>query len=156
MAGSRIPEGFHTLTPYIVVDGAAAAIELYKKALGAELVSSSPTPDGKIMNAQLRIGNSMLMLNDEFPDYGVTGPAKIGGTAVTMHMYVEDVDAAWQQAVDAGFQVAMPLENQFWGDRYGQLKDPFGHSWSLASRMEEVSQEEMERREAAYAEKHHS
>ncbi|MGV3617777.1 MAG: VOC family protein [Fimbriimonas sp.] len=151
MAGSRIPGGFHTLTPYIVVDGAAEAIEVYKKALGAELVSESKMPDGKLMNAQLRIGNSMLMLNDEFPDYGALGPAKVGGTSVTIHMYVEDVDAVWQQAIDAGFTVEMPLDNQFWGDRYGQLKDPFGHSWSLASRVEEVSQEEMDRREAEYA-----
>ena len=149
---SPIPEGFHTLTPYLVVDGAAAAIELYQKALGAEVVSSSPTPDGKIMNAQLKIGNSMLMLNDEFPDYGVFGPKKVGSTSVTIHMYVEDVDAAWQRAVDAGFEVAMPLENQFWGDRYGQLKDPFGHSWSLASRVEAVDPAEMEKREAEYGE----
>jgi len=147
---SRIPEGFHTLTPYLVVDGAADAIALYQKAFGAEVVSSSPTPDGKIMNAQLRIGDSMLMLNDEFPDYGVVGPKKIGNTAVTIHMYVEDVDAAWQRAVDAGMEVAMPLENQFWGDRYGQLKDPFGHSWSLASRVEDLTPEEMARREAEF------
>lgn len=143
MAVSPIPEGFNTLTPYIVVDGAEAAAELYVKGLGAEIKSINKDPDGKVMNAQLRIGNSMLMLNDEYPDWGALGPKKIGGTAVTIHIYVEDVDVAWQKALDAGFEVAMPLAVQFWGDKYGLLKDSFGHSWSMASRVEELSEEEM-------------
>ncbi|AIE86275.1 VOC family protein [Fimbriimonas ginsengisoli] len=133
---SRIPAGFHTLTPYIVVDDAKAAIELYKAAFGAEVTSLANTPDGKVMNAQLKIGDSMLMLNDEFPEHGVVGPKKIGGTAVTLHMYVEDVDAAWERAVAAGLEVGFPLADQFWGDRYGQLKDSFGHSWSMASKLQ--------------------
>jgi PhnB protein len=143
---SPIPEGFNSLTPYLIVDGADAAIELYKKALGAEVVSVHKMPDGKVLNAQLKIGNSMLMLNDEWPDYGALGPKKIGNTAVTIHVYVEDVDASWQKALDAGFEVSMPLANQPWGDRYGSLKDPFGHSWSMATHLEEVSEEEMMRR----------
>ncbi|QYK52924.1 MAG: VOC family protein [Fimbriimonadaceae bacterium] len=138
-----IPEGFNTITAYLIVDGADAAIELYKKALGAEVMSVHKMPDGKVLNAQLRIGSSMLMLNDEWPDWGAIGPKKIGNTAVTMHLYVEDVDAAWQRAVDAGFEVSMPLDNAPWGDRYGSLKDPFGHSWSMATHIEDVSEEEL-------------
>jgi len=153
MSVSRIPEGFHTITPYLVVDGADAAIELYQRALGAVVVEVSRMPDGKLMNAQLRIGNSMLMLNDEFPDYGALGPKKVGGTSVTLHLFTEDVDALWAQATAAGFQVEMPLENQFWGDRYGQLKDPFGHSWSLASRITNLTPEEMRAAEAEFTAK---
>jgi len=138
-----IPEGFHTITAYLIVDGADAAIELYQKALGAEVVNVVKMQDGKVLNAQLRIGNSMLMLNDEWPDWGAIGPKKIGNTAVTMHLYVNDVDSAWQRAVDAGFEVSMPLDNAPWGDRYGSLKDPFGHSWSLATHIEDVSDEEL-------------
>ncbi len=141
-----IPEGFHTITAYLIVDGADAAIELYKNALGAKVIDVVKMPDGKVMNAQLQIGNSMLMLNDEFPDWGAIGPKKIGNTAVTMHMYVEDVDAVWAQAVAAGFEVSMPLDNAPWGDRYGSLKDPFGHSWSLATHIEDVSPEELAER----------
>jgi uncharacterized glyoxalase superfamily protein PhnB len=145
---SRIPEGFNTLTPYIVVDGAEAAVELYQKALGAEVKSVHKTPDGKVLNAQLKIGNSMLMLNDEWPDYGSVGPNKIGNSAVTIHMYVEDVDSLWKQAVDAGFEVAMPIGDQPWGDRYGSLKDPFGHKWSMSTHIEDVNEEELARRMA--------
>jgi len=143
---SSIPAGFNTLTPYIIVDGAEAAIELYQKALGAEVVSVHKTPTGQVMNAQLKIGNSMIMLNDEFPDWGAIGPKKIGNTAVTIHIYTEDVDALWKQATEAGFEVSMPLDNQPWGDRYGSLKDPFGHSWSMATHLEEVSEEELAER----------
>lgn len=143
MAVSPIPAGFNTLTPYIVVPGAEEAAALYVKALGAEITSLSKGPDGKVMNAQLKIGNSMLMLNDEYPDWGVFGPGKYGGTAVTIHMYVEDVDSAWQRAIDAGFEVAMPLAVQFWGDKYGSLKDPYGHSWSMATHVEDLTEEEM-------------
>lgn len=141
-----IRAGFHTLTPYLIVDGAAAAIDLYQRALGADVMSVAKTPDGKVMNAQLRIGDSMLMLNDEFPDYGAIGPKKIGNTAVTIHIYTNDVDALWKRAVDAGFEVRMPLDNQPWGDRYGSLADPFGHSWSMATHVEDVSDEELDRR----------
>src|SRR3954469_24686191 len=102
-----IPAGFNTLTPYMIVDGAERAIELYQRALGAEVVSMVKSPTGKVMNAQLRLGNSMVMLNDEFPDFGALGPNKIGGTAVTIHIYVEDVDALWKQATEAGFEIKM-------------------------------------------------
>ena len=119
---------------------------LYEKALGAKVANVSRGPNGKVLNAQLKIGNSMLMLNDEWPDYGAIGPKKIGNTAVTIHIYVEDVDALWKQATEAGFEVGMPLGNMPWGDRYGSLKDPFGHSWSMATKLEEVSEEEFAER----------
>lgn len=141
-----IPEGFTTLTPYLIVDGAEAAIELYQKGLGATVLGVVKGPDGKVLNAQLQIGNAMLMLNDEFPDWGAIGPKKIGNTAVTMHMYVEDAQAAWDKALAAGFEVSMPLQVQPWGDLYGSLRDPFGHSWSIATHVEEVSEEEFEKR----------
>ncbi|HWD39855.1 MAG TPA: VOC family protein [Fimbriimonas sp.] len=141
-----VRSGFHTITPYLIVDGADAAIELYEKALGAEVLSVHKMPNGKVLNAQLKIGDSMLMLNDEWPDYGAIGPKKIGNTAVTIHLYVDDVDALWKKATAAGFEVGMPLDNQPWGDRYGSLKDPFGHSWSMATHKEDVSEEELARR----------
>lgn len=144
MAVSKIREGFNTLSPYLVVDGAEKAIEFYKKALGAEVVDVSKGPDGKVYNAQLKFGNSMLMLNDEFPDYGSVGPNKLGGSPVTIHMSVEDVDSLWKKAVDAGCEVTMPLADQFWGDRYGSLKDPFGHKWSMSTHIADPTPEEME------------
>src|SRR4051812_41402933 len=121
MAVQKIREGFSTLSPYLVVDGAEKAIEFYQKALGAKVVDVSKGPDGKVYNAQLKFGNCMLMLNDEFPDYGSVGPNKLGGSAVTIHMSVEDVDMLWKSATDAGMEVTMPLADQFWGDRYGSL-----------------------------------
>jgi PhnB protein len=149
---SPVPSGFNTLTPYIIVENADAAIELYQKALGAEVLSVHHTPDGKVMNAQLRIGDSILMLNDEWPDYGAIGPKKIGNTPVTLHLYVKDVDRAWKRALDAGFEVGgMPLADQPWGDRYGSLKDPFGHSWSIATHIEDVPEEELAKRMASVA-----
>jgi PhnB protein len=149
MSVSSVPSGFNTLTPYLIVDGADAAVELYQRALGAEVVSVHRMANGQVLNAQLRIGNSMLMLNDEWPDYGALGPNKIGNTAVTIHIYVDDVDALWKRATEAGFEVRMPLENQPWGDRYGSLKDSFGHSWSIATHVEDVSEEELARRFAS-------
>lgn len=131
---SKTPAGFNTLSAYIVVDNAAAAIELYQNGFGAELISQAPVPEtGKIMNAQMRIGDSMLMLMDEFPDHNSMGPNKRGGTSVTLHLYVDDVDSAYQQAVNAGFTAAMPPSDMFWGDRWGLLTDPFGHAWSMAT-----------------------
>lgn len=139
-----IPTGFHTLTPYLIVENAMEAIELYKKALNAEVIDVAAGPDGRVMNAQLKIGNSMLMLNDEFPEFGAVGPNKLGGTAVTMHMYVEEgVDELFSQAVAAGFTVSMPLGDQFWGDRYGSLKDPYGHSWGIGTKVADVSPEQI-------------
>jgi len=138
-----IPKDMHTITPHLVCDGAADAIEFYKKAFNAVEHARMQTPDGKIMHAMLTIGDSHLMLVDEFPDYGSVGPNKLKGTPVTLHMYVQDVDQAFAQAVDAGATVKMAVENQFWGDRYGIVTDPFGHSWSLATHVKDVTPEEM-------------
>ena len=128
-----VPEGFHTITPHIVVKGAARAIEFYAKAFGAQEHGRHQMPDGTIMHAALKIGDSMIMLNDEFPDMNVRGPLSIGGTAVTIHLYVPDVDQAFDRAVKAGAKVTFPLADQFWGDRYGQLTDPFGFTWSIGA-----------------------
>ena len=138
-----IPKDMHTITPHLVCDGAAAAIEFYKKAFNAVEAARLQTPDGKIMHAMVRIGDSNVMLVDEFPDYGSIGPNKLKGTPVTLHMYVQDVDQMFAQAVAAGATVKMPLDNQFWGDRYGIVTDPFGHSWSLASHVSDVTPEQM-------------
>ncbi|HKS72632.1 MAG TPA: VOC family protein [Terriglobales bacterium] len=142
-----IPEGFHTLTPHLVVKGAEQAIEFYQKALGAQLLGKHAGPGGKIIHALLQIGDSKLMLADEFPEFGSLGP-QAGGTAVSIHVYVDDVNNAWERAVAAGAQVRMPLMDQFWGDRYGQVVDPFGHLWSLGSRVKIMTPEEMERAQA--------
>src|SRR5512140_25382 len=120
MKGKAIPDGFHTLTPYLCVKDAAKAIEFYQKAFGAEQVHVSRTPDGKVMNAQLRIGDSMLMLNDEFPPF-CQSPQSLGGTPASVHIYVEDADKLFNQAVAAGATAQMPLVDAFWGDRYGNL-----------------------------------
>ena len=138
-----IPEGFHTLTPHLVVRGAADAIEFYRKAFGAEEIRRMPGPDGKLMHAELNIGDSRLMLADEFPDWGAVGPESIGGSPVTLSLYVEDCDAMFNQAVGAGATVRMPLADQFWGDRYGQLTDPFGHIWAVCTNIKELSSDEI-------------
>lgn len=141
---SKIPNGFHTLTPYIVVKQAPQAIEFYKKAFGAKLIEKHDTEDGKVMHAQLQIGDSMLMLSDEFPEpqgCGMAAPATSKGIAVALHLYVDDVDTVFKKAVQAGAKVVMPVEDQFWGDRFGQLEDPFGHRWSLATPIAQPSHE---------------
>lgn len=140
-----IPEGFHTITPHIVVKGAAAAIEFYKKAFGAEEVCRMNGPDGKsVMHAEIKIGDSRLMLAEEWPGEGMPkSPATLGGSAVTVHLYVSDVDAAFKKATDAGATPTMPPMDAFWGDRYGKLKDPFGHDWGMATHIEDVPPEEM-------------
>jgi len=133
-----VPEGFHTLTPYLVVKECAKAIEFYKQAFGAKEKTVHYGEDKhKIIHADLQIGDSILMLNDEFPEHGALSPLSPGGgsQSCTIHIYVNDVDTLWKSAVEAGAQVLMPLDNQFWGDRYGMLKDPFGHKWSLASKL---------------------
>jgi PhnB protein len=145
-----IPEGFHTLTPHLVVKGASQAIEFYKKALGAEEIVRMPGPDGKsVMHAELKIGDSRLFLVDEFPDMGALGPHGIGGTPVTIHVYVEDADAIFNQAVAAGAEVRMPIADAFWGDRYGLIVDPFGHKWSFATHKEDLTPEEIAKRAQA-------
>ena len=142
-----IPEGFHTLTPHLVVKGASKAIDFYKKAFSAEEIRRMPGPDGKsIMHAELKIGNSRLMLVDEFPGMNARGPESIGGTPVTIHMFVEDADTVFNRAVNAGAQVRMPLADMFWGDRYGVLTDPFGHLWSIATHKEDLAPEEIRKR----------
>ena len=142
-----IPSGFHTLTPHLVVKGASKAIEFYKKAFGAEEIGRVAGPDGKsLIHADLRIGDSHFFLVDEFPEMDCRGPESIGGTPVTIHTYVEDVDAAFGKAVAAGAQVKMPLSDMFWGDRYGVLADPFGHAWSIATHNADVTPEEIGKR----------
>lgn len=141
---------FPTLTPYIVVKDAAAAIAFYEKALGAKVRDVSNGPDGKVMNAQLVIGDSVLMLNDEYPEYGSTAPAPGDRVFVTIHISSKSVDADWQRAVDAGVQVTMPLEDMFWGDRYGQFTCPFGYKWSMSQRVKNPTKEEMDAAMAAF------
>lgn len=145
-----IPDGYRTITPYIRVKGAADAIAFYKKAFGAEEVMRMPGPDGKgIMHAEIRIGDSMLMMSDEFKEYGSLGPQSLGGTTCALHLYVPDCDAAFKRATEAGCQVTMPLTNMFWGDRFGKLKDPFGHEWSISTHVEDVPEAEMGKRAEA-------
>ena len=138
-----IPDGFHTITPHIVCRDAAKALEFYREAFGASEIHRALTPDGKIMHAAMKIGNSMLMVVDEFPEWKCLGPQSIGGTGVTMHMYVEDADALYNRAVKAGAKVTMPINDAFWGDRYGQIQDPFGHSWSIATHTHDYTPEQM-------------
>jgi PhnB protein len=141
-----IPEGYNTLSPYLAVDDAAAAIEFYKNAFGAEETMRMEWGEGRIGHAELKIGDSHVMLSDPFPQATTKSPKELGGTTGTVFMYVEDVDAVVQQAVDAGATVTMEVEDMFWGDRFGSITDPFGHSWSIATHVEDVPPEEMEER----------
>jgi len=138
-----IPEGMHTVTPHLICAGAADAIAFYKKAFGAVETGRLPGPNGKIVHASLRIGDSAIMLMDEAPEWKSLGPRALKGTPVTLHLYVEDVDAVAARAVKAGAKTVMPVEDMFWGDRYGIVEDPFGHHWSIATHVREVSREEM-------------
>ncbi len=138
-----IPKGHHTVTPSLFVAGAAKAIDFYKKALGAEEVMRFPAPDGTIMHAEIRIGDSIIMLGDEMPDQGGRGPKSIGGTPVSFFVFGENVDAAWKRAVDAGAKPIVPLADQFWGDRTGCLEDPFGHQWWLAQHIQDLTPEQI-------------
>jgi PhnB protein len=148
---NAIPPGFHTVTPYLTLNGAADALEFYKKAFEAKELARETTPDGKVIHGRVRIGDSIIMMSDEFPGSDTKSPKSIGGTTGTLHIYSKNVDSLWQRAVSAGAKVAMPLDNQFWGERYGQLVDPFGHRWSLSMRIK-MSPKEMEaKRQAAMA-----
>ncbi len=148
---SPAPPGFRSVTPYLVINGAARALDFYKKALGAKELDREALPDGKLMHARIRIGDSIVMLSDEFEGSDMKSPTSAGTTTVTLHVYTKDVDKLWKQAVAAGAKVVMPLDNQFWGERYGQLADPFGHRWSLSKRIK-MSHVEMEaKRQAAMA-----
>jgi PhnB protein len=140
-----VPEGIHTLTPHIVVRGAARAAEWYAEALGAEEQSRIPVPGGKLMSVELRFGDSTVMVADEFPEMGVLSPESVGGAYGTLHLATEDVDALWERAVGAGAEVLHPLGDTFWGDRFGQIVDPFGHRWGVAQRVREVPHEEVVR-----------
>jgi PhnB protein len=138
-----IPEGMHSLTPHLVCAGAGAAIDFYVKAFNAVEVMRMPGPDGRLMHGAVKIGDSMLMLVDEMPEYGALGPKSLKGSPVTIHLCVENVDATVEQAVAAGCTVTMPVADMFWGDRYGQIEDPFGHKWSVATHIRDVTPEEM-------------
>ena len=152
MATQPVPEGYHTVAPYLAVEDAARAIEFYTQAFGAKEVVRMDAPGGKIGHAELEIGDSRIMLSDPFPQSSTKPPKDLGGTSFSVMMYVEDVDAAFKRAVDAGASVSMELSDMFWGDRFGSVTDPFGHSWSLATHVEDVPPEEMaERAKAAMA-----
>jgi PhnB protein len=146
-----IPDGYPRVTPYLCIDGASAAIDFYGKIFGATERMRMPTPDGKIGHAELLIGDSVLMLSDEFPDMGIRSPGAVGGTSVTLSVYVEDVDATFDRAVNEGATALRPVEDQFYGDRSGQFEDPFGHRWNVATHVEDVAPEEMAKRAAAAA-----
>lgn len=137
-----LPEGMSSVTPHLVCAGAAEAIEFYKKAFGAVEEARLPGPDGKIMHAQVRIGGAAVMLVDEMPEWGVLSPKSLKGSPVTIHLYVEDADAFAARAEREGARITMPVAEQFWGDRYGKLEDPFGHQWSVATHVRDVSMEE--------------
>ena len=140
-----IPEGMHTVTPHLICAGGADAIEFYKKAFGAVELSRMAGSDGKLMHASIRIGDSVIMLNEEMPEWGSFGPKHLKGSPVTIHLYVENVDALFEQAVSAGATATMPIDDMFWGDRYGKLEDPFGHQWSIGTHMRDPSPEEMQK-----------
>jgi uncharacterized glyoxalase superfamily protein PhnB len=139
-----IPEGMHTVTPHLTCADAADAIEFYKKAFNATEQTRLPGPNGKIMHASIRIGDSTVMLTDEAPEWGMLGPKALKGSPVAIHLYVADVDKFVERAAAAGAKVTMPVADMFWGDRYGQLEDPFGHRWSVATHLREVSPEEIQ------------
>jgi PhnB protein len=149
MAGEvkAVREGGHTITAHLVVNDASKAVEFYKNAFGAEILGIHYTPDKKkVMHAEVKIGDSVVMLADEWPDMGSKSPKTLGGSPVVLNLFRDNIDQLFEQAVKAGATVTMPLMNQFWGDRYGQLEDPFGHRWALGQHIEDVAPDEMERR----------
>jgi uncharacterized glyoxalase superfamily protein PhnB len=146
-----VPDGYHTVTPHLAVRDAAAAIAFYAKAFGAEELFRMPGPGGVVMHAELRVGDSIVMLGEEAPERGALSPQTIGGSPVSLMVYLKDVDASFARAAQAGCTIQMPLTDMFWGDRYGKLQDPFGHHWALATHKEDVSPEEMAKRMAAMA-----
>ena len=148
-----IPEGYHSVTPYLIIRDAARAIDFYKRALGATEVFRMEAPGGKIGHAEIRIGDSVVMLADEYPDMGYRGPQSIGGSAVSLMVYVEDVDTQFRRAVESGAKVRQELKDQFYGDRSGTIEDPFGHVWTLATHKEDLSEEEMTRRAKEHSQK---
>jgi PhnB protein len=149
-----IPEGHHTVTPYLIVGDAAGALAFYKKAFGAEELMRVAAPNGKIGHAEIRIGDSVIMLADEYPDMNARGPHAFGGSPVSIHLYVEDVDAVAGQAIAAGATVVRPVQDQFYGDRSGSFTDPFGHSWHVATHKEDLTPEELDKRVKAAMAQH--
>ncbi|HEY3972818.1 MAG TPA: VOC family protein [Candidatus Sulfotelmatobacter sp.] len=145
MAVKPVPDGYHTVTPFLTVRDAVRAIDFYKHAFGAQERGVMKGPDGKVMHAELKIGDSIIMLSDEFPEFGSLSPLSSGGAGMGLHIYVDGVDAAFERAVKAGAQIEMAVQDQFWGDRYGKLKDPFGHKWSIATHTKDLSADEMKR-----------
>jgi len=143
-----IPEGYHSVTPYLCIKGASAAIEFYKNAFGAKELMRMPAPGDKIGHAEIQIGDSHVMLADEFPEMGFLSPQSVGGSPVMMHLYVEDVDATANKAVAAGAKVTKPVADQFYGDRSGQIRDPFGHNWYVSTHKEDVTPDEIDARRA--------
>ncbi|GAA2748837.1 VOC family protein [Kitasatospora cinereorecta] len=149
MSVKPVPDNYPRVTPYLCVDGAAAAIDFYAAVLGTTERVRIPGPDGRIGHAELQLGNAVLMLADEFPDMGFRGPKSIGGTPLTLHVYVEDVDAVFARALAAGATSLRDVRDEFYGDRTGQFEDPFGHRWSIASHVEDVPEDELQRRAEA-------
>jgi PhnB protein len=148
-------EDFHTITPHLTVRGVPEAVAFYCRAFGAAELYRNLAPDGKsVMHAELMLGDSRFLLHDEFPERGLLSPLGYNGTAVTLHLYVDDVDAVFERAIEAGGQVIMPLEDCFWGDRYGILSDPFGHRWSVATRIEDLSPRDLQKRGADFSARH--
>ena len=145
MSASSPPKGYHTVTPAIIVRDADKAIDFYRRALGAQEVSRMKGPDGSIMHAEIKIGDSLVMLGEENEQWGTKSPLSTSGLPSSLHIYVDDADRAFQRALDAGATVRYPLEDAFWGDRYGKITDPFGHEWGIATRVKDLSDEEMER-----------
>jgi PhnB protein len=146
MAVQPVPEGYHTITPYLAVEDASAAIDFYKRALGAKERVRMAGPGDSVMHAELEIGDSLVMLSDPFPQASTKPPKELGGTSVSIFAYVDDIDALYKQAVDAGATSLMEPDDMFWGDRFGSVQDPFGHSWTIATHVEDVAPEEMEKR----------
>jgi PhnB protein len=141
-----VPEGYHTITPYLAVDSATEAIDFYQRAFGAKERIRTDGPQGSIMHAELEIGDSLIMLSDPFPQASTKPPRELGGTSVSIFAYVEDIDSVYKQAIDAGASSLMEPDDMFWGDRFGSVQDPFGHSWTIATHVEDVSPQEMEKR----------
>ncbi len=146
-----VPDGFHTVTAGLCIHGADRALEFYQKAFGAQVVTRVPAPDGKIMHAEIKIGDSIVFVSDEFPDMGsCRSPETLKGTSSGLFLYLPNVDAAFDRAVKAGAKVLMPLADMFWGDRFGQVQDPFGHVWSLATHTEDLTPEQISQRQQAH------
>jgi len=153
MATKAIPDGYHSVTPYLIVKGAANAIDFYKRAFGATEQFRMPTPDGRVGHAEIKIGDSTIMLADESPEMGYRGPQTIGGAAVSLMVYVERVDETFKQALAMGAKELQPLKDQFYGDRSGTVEDPFGHVWTVATHVEDIPPEELSRRAEQYSQK---